>query len=408
MHRMSCHSCVAPLFLAGGLLVTACAADVPKPVLRKDIVRQAVPGALRYLDRVSDPAKAGRLSVRDLFWQALVLCEAQQAVDRIDTLFAIAEPLFDRDRSSPTYGNIKWYSDDTRIVDRNAIDFCMQTAGPIWLRHRDVLPAAARERLKAILTIGADGLKGHQVRPSYTNIALMNAGNLIMVGEGLDRADVADEGYARLDRFLTTMWEMGTHEFVSPTYYGVDLEDLQLIATFAQRERGRQQALTLLRYFWTDIALNWFPAAQKMAGARSRDYDYLRGLGPDQPLMASGWLPMGDKAKVTNILCAFTAWHPSADLWMQAHAARPRLVESIWGPERNQARACWLQPDVVLSAAGAGYGGRMDFRRVLLNGGKLYHYYDMHLNEEGACSSCRTVARIPTARPRSWKAAAAT
>jgi hypothetical protein len=34
-----------------------------------------------------------------------------------------------------------------------------------------------------------------------------------------------------------------------------------------------------LNLFWTDVALNWFPPAQRLAGANSRTYDCLHGLG---------------------------------------------------------------------------------------------------------------------------------
>ena len=347
--------------LAGGLF-PALAADGPVPIRREEIIRNATPAALRFLDRATNPTRSERLSTREIFTKALTLCEAHTGVDRMDSLLAIAEPLQDRDKASPTYGNFYWYSDDRQVTDRNAVDFCMQGAAPLWIRHHDTLPPAARERLKKMIAFGIDGLMGHKVKPSYTNLALMNAGNLILLGEAMERPDAAEEGYARLDRFLSAMWESGTHEYNSPTYYGVDMEDLQLMAAFAKRERGKEQARTLLEFFWRDIALNWFPAAQKMAGARSRDYDYLSGLGMlDLHLKTCGWLPVGDKEKVDSILCAFTTWHPPAELWERAVSPKPRLVESIWGSARDQVRACWRCPDVVLSAAGSGYGGRMDF-----------------------------------------------
>jgi len=359
---MLIHCVTAFLLLAGGLLPVAFAVDVPSPIPRENIVRDATPAALRFSQRVASPAKAGRISARDLFVQALTLCEANQEVGRIDNMFAIAESLQDRDKASPTYGNFRWYSDGKAVTDRNAVEFCMQGAALLWIRHRDTMPEQARKRLKTLLTFSIEGLKGHKVKPTYTNIALMNAGNLILLGEALGRTDAADEGYARLDRFIATMLEGGTHEYNSPTYYGVDLDDLQLIAAFAGRERGRQQARTLLEFFWRDIALNWFPASRKMAGARSRDYDYLRGLGVlDLNLMTSGWLPSIDNDRVGGIFCAFAAWRPSVELWQLATSPKPRLVESIWGPGRDQARTLWRCPDVALSAAGAGYGGRMDF-----------------------------------------------
>ena len=47
-------------------------------------------------------------------------------------------------------------------------------------------------------------------------------------------------------------------EYGAVTYYGVDLDSLALIARFAQRPAGRAQAMTAIRYLWTDIAANWW------------------------------------------------------------------------------------------------------------------------------------------------------
>jgi hypothetical protein len=47
----------------------------------------------------------------------------------------------------------------------------------------------------------------HRVPPSYTNIALMNAGDPILLGEALGQSEVADDGYARLDRVCLEIWD---------------------------------------------------------------------------------------------------------------------------------------------------------------------------------------------------------
>jgi hypothetical protein len=141
----------------------------------------------------------------------------------------------------------------------------------------------------------------------------------------------------------------------------VDLEDLALIEAFCQRERGRAQARALLEYFWTDIGLNWFAGSQKLGGTRSRDYDYLAGLGAlDQHLLAAGWLDATDNTKPSNLYCIYTRWQPSTALRNLALAKTPRLVEQVWGVEKYQARVHYVCPDVSFSASGASYGGRMD------------------------------------------------
>lgn len=321
---------------------------------RDEIVQaaaQSAEGTWRAVNR--QPLTVGS---RDLFAAALAWCEAGTHPERLEKLFDLAGQMQDRDPQSRTYGNFRWSWQHQGVWDANAVDFCMQPGALLWMRHRDTLPGPLREKLRGILELAIQGLLGHRVPETYSNIALMNAGDLILLGEALGKPDAAEEGYARLDRFLLAMWESGTHEYCSPTYYGVDLDDLALIEAFAAKERGRQQARVLLEYFWTDIALNWFPPAEKLGGARSRDYDYLRGLGVlDQQMMANGWLPVEGKNRVTSIINAFTQWRPPARLKVMSETRFPRLVQQVWGFEPAESRTHYLCRDVTLSTAGAGY-----------------------------------------------------
>lgn len=126
---------------------------------------------------------------------ALTLCETGLHPERLEKLFTLAASRQDLDPKSETYGSFRWSWNDSQVTDRNSIEFCMQPAAIIWKKHRDALPPAAREKLRALLDPAVQASLTHQVAPSYTNIALMSAGNLIVLGEGLERPEVADEGY---------------------------------------------------------------------------------------------------------------------------------------------------------------------------------------------------------------------
>lgn len=334
------------------------AAEAPLPT-PEEIVANCVQAGEKTWRNIAKPPPG--LSSRELFAYALALCEAKMKLERLEKLFDVAAQMHDRDPQSRGYGNFRWSWSHEGVWDFNAVDFCMQNGTLLWMRHRDTMPAAARDKLRPILELAGEGLLRHRVTESYTNIALMNAGNLILLGEALGKPALADEGYARLDRICLYMSQGGTHEYCSPTYYGTDLDDLVLIEAFCQRERGRAQARALLELLWTDIALNWFPSAQKLGGARSRDYDYLRGIGfLDQQMMANGWLPASEKLRIASISTAFIRWRPPARLKTMSETRFPRLVTQVWGLEKSQSRTHYLCRDVTLSAANAGYGGRMD------------------------------------------------
>jgi len=300
------------------------------------------------------------LSSRTLFAYALALCEAKAHPERLDRLFALAAEMQDRNPASRSYGNFHWYRRDTAVLDYNAVDFCMRGGALLWLKHRDFIPPPARDHLRELLELAKTGCLKHKVVESYSNIAIMNAGDLILLGEALGDPAAAAEGYARLNRVFRYTQSAGIHEFDSPTYTGVDLDGLGLIAEFCRQAKGRDQARVLREFLWADIAANWFPPAQRLAGAQSRTYDFLHGLGSlDVQLTLRGWLAGPRPRDIDTIYGAQSDWSPPEKLPALAKEF-PRLVRQSWGPEPGQFRTHYLLPDVTLSSSARSYGGRMD------------------------------------------------
>ena len=297
------------------------------------------------------------LSSRELFTYALALAEARQHPDRLEHLFTLAARMQDRDPESRGYGNFRWSWRDTEVLDWNAVEFCMQGGALLWMRHREWMPADARKTLREILGYAVEGCLRHRVRPAYTNIALMNAENLILLGETLDWPDAAREGYRRLDAFVMHTWEHGISEYASPCYYGVDLDCLVLIEQFCRQERTCQQARALLELFWTDVAAHFFPPSGRLAGPHSRDYNYLRGNGSalDNHLWAEGWLGGEVRGRTGILWPALARWHPPGRLLEMSRSRLPRLVRQSWQEAPHQARTHYMLEDVTLGTASAQY-----------------------------------------------------
>ncbi len=335
-------------------------AQEPAPVPRERCLPDLVKRADDTCRKLAKPKAA--YGCRELFTSMLAYGEVRTNVTRIAELLTFAEKMQDRDPSHRGYGNFRWYSRDTEVMDYNAADFCMQHGALLWRFHREALDAATRDRLLRLLTLGLQGLVNHRPRTTYTNIALLNASDLILLGETLGDARAVSEGERRLDLFLKTLWEEGTHEYVSPTYYGVDVESMMLLEALAQKEETRAVARTLLTFFWHDIAFNWFAPGQRLAGAHSRTYDYVYGCGElDQAMTACGWLPTPDKHTFTSFTPLYARWQPPRELWQLCTSRYPRLVEQTWGAEPLRSRTHYVCQDVTLSTAWKSYsGGRMD------------------------------------------------
>jgi hypothetical protein len=284
----------------------------------------------------------------------------------------------DRDPESRTYGNFKWYWEAEGPVDRNAVEFCMQQGVLVWMLYRDRLTPGAAERLERLMRFAVEGIRRHHVRESYTNIFLMKTWNCVAIGEATGRPELAKLGRQMLDRWLIYTWEHGVHEYLSPTYYGVDLDSLGLLARFAQHERTRRDAETGLRLFWTDIAANWFPPAQRLGGAHSRDYDYLTGRGYLNLYMRRlGWVD--DQGVRPSVFDQLAFWDPPKDL-LKLREQTPRRVHQRWGAGTGERAVHFVGEHVSIGSAGANYGPMDKVLTVNFPGGwrvpQLYFFMD--------------------------------
>jgi hypothetical protein len=302
------------------------------------------------------------LSSREIFSFVLRCAEAnllsdRQWLDRVDEALATAEEMQDRDLISPSFGNFRWYYKAEKVEDFNAVEFAMEDATLIWMRHGEKLPSRLRKRLLRLMQFGAEGVKRHRVGPSYTNIYLKKTWNCLALGICLGDKGLIDLGKGMLDNWLLFTWENGISEYLSPTYYGVDLDALLLIAQLFPQIDVRKKAEGALNLFWTDIAANWFEPCKRLGGAHSRDYDYIGGRGYlDEHLRFAGWLdaPDGWIPQAKLLICG---WKPSENLRNLSTQNRPRFIYQRWGKDTNVHWASHYNgKKISLGVAGACYG----------------------------------------------------
>lgn len=270
--------------------------DVIRYVIRtghKEVWDLIAPGG------VLAPALPDETRSRDLFTYALLICEHEMlpwgavtaAQDgawgnnqkaafsaRLRPLLTLAAGL------QVDSGNFRWTQGSKICRDPAAVDFAMRAGALLCARHRERLEAhGAWDSLVQIVEKAAPALR-RNVPPRHTNIALMNATNLIMVGHCLSRPRQFEEGVRRLDNLSIYTAEWGIHEFSSSTYTGIQLSTLELLSRFARHigdECLQDQAQKLANYTWKHVEKNWIPGANgRLGGSSSRVVsNYTKGEG---------------------------------------------------------------------------------------------------------------------------------
>ncbi len=241
--------------------------------------------------------------------------------DAVDEALEVARGMQVVDRSSPDFGNFRWRLGDTEVHDANAREFAGQLLALLRLEDdgrlvprpggrrlsphsRQVLETMARDTLESI--------RGHSIQPGYTNIALMQIWNLLALGD-LVGPEVVAEGEGAWREWRSFTASHGWTEYLCPTYMGVSLDSLALIADHAPvhpagagesgGESGgessvRIEAEAMLGYAWQSIACHWFGPAGRLSGPHARDYDYPLGRGYlDEHLVDAGWLTLPPRAE---------------------------------------------------------------------------------------------------------------
>ena len=296
------------------------------------------------------------LGAAELFHAAFLFCETGRHLDQLDLLFDVAAEMQDRNPDSRTFGNFRWYWRDGLVMDHNAVDFCMQTGSLLARDHLGKLTPGQREKFLALLDRAIAGCLAHRVRDSYTNIAIMNAVNLVLLGEARDRRDVFNEGVKRLDAFILNTALFGVCEYSSPTYTGVDIVNLHRLHAYVRDAAVRARAERLLKLFWTDVCASSFAPAGRLGGTHSRDYDYLYGMGSVAHLLRTIGVaaPLPGTPEPPPLELVLSAWRPDASITALA-ARAPRALVSFWGEEDDKYRTAWIGRHVALGVSGANY-----------------------------------------------------
>jgi hypothetical protein len=337
------------------LLACGALAVLPFCAVAVDNLRIRAEGTLKGVVRLAERRDRSLSSV-GLFAGAYNLLRAETALDKLDVLLDAAVEMQDRNPDSRGYGNFRWYARDGFVMDYNAVEFCMQKGALIARDFRDRLAPGQLAKFDRLCELAILGCLNHRVRSSYTNIAIMNAVNLVLLGEAYGRTDAFEAGVKRLDDFILNTAICGVCEYSSPTYSAVDINCLHRLRQFARDKGVIDRAERLLRLFWSDVAASSFMPSGRLAGAHSRDYDYLFGFGAIASYMRAVGLaaPLKGRGEMPPLALELSAWRPGAAI-RELALRTPRTVVAMWGEEPEKVRVQWTGRNVSLGTAGANY-----------------------------------------------------
>lgn len=265
------------------------------------------------------------------------------------------------DPASPNYGELKWKTSDDAVTDLNAVEFATQAIGPFYLTYGKELSLGFKARMAPHLAAALAGLDRHNVPVSYTNIFLMNLVSRMLIGQATgDNSAVTGAG-RQLVAWLDYTRQNGIHEFDSPTYYSADLDSLVEGYRYAANAADRRNFERALDYFWTDIAASYLPGAHRMAGAYSRDYDFLRGHGGMNIwLTDAGWASYSETTLDLEKVFVLDnrragGYRPRTEL-AALSAQLPREVVSSWDGDPHHLRFLWMNSGIALGCTSGDYG----------------------------------------------------
>ncbi len=295
-----------------------------------------------------------RLTARELMKYALEGAVAGAPPEKIGRALQLLREQQELRPGNVNFGNFRWYRGQPEVIDRNAVQFVCQNAMVLAPGHPDKLTAGNDKALRVLMKDAAQGCLKQTVKPGYTNIFLMKAANLVLLGQYLDSPGLTEQGRANLREWFEWTKTNGITEYNSTTYTGIDMDCAAQLLRLAKDPRDRETGRAILQLLWIEVAANWFEPAKRLGGSHSRDYNYLAGIGAaDVQLAANGWIPAG-KPEALGAETAGHVWISPKEWSDSIRNTVPREVIQRWLSGPGGLATHWITADYSIGTSGTG------------------------------------------------------
>ncbi len=202
--------------------------------------------------------------------------QTARAVKIIEAIIALQ----DHNSYSETYGIWSWYYEESleqmNPPDWNWADFIGVALALIVNDYGKQLPQSLLPEIYNSVGHAAWSIFRRNVRPDYTNIAIMGVTVTAAAGELLQETRLLQYARARMQSFMAyTRAQGGLNEYNSPCYTFVALHETEKIIHLVNDRQIRQQAEELRSIIWEKISTYYHPGTGQLSGPHSRTYQDL-------------------------------------------------------------------------------------------------------------------------------------
>lgn len=206
-------------------------------------------------------------------------------------------------------GRFPWTFDSNVSLDGNGVQFFALPMLRTIVHYGDRFGAETLARWRRNITMAAVAVfeegngPGTEAQPYYTNIATMRLVNLHLCAQVLGNATVRAQADAATAAWTTLVDGAGFHEYSSPTYTAVAIANL-VGGAASVSDAGVSAVLHRYALFiFAHSAAGYFAPARELAGAHSRDYDFIFGsAGMDWAFALSGMAAAGGVADADDFV----------------------------------------------------------------------------------------------------------
>ncbi len=307
----------------------------------------------------------GNPSVRDLSHAALAKLYLGDDPAAAETILRHMFRLQNMDAASPEFGMVPWQEGHPEIKDGNSVDFTMLPFAQIMLRFSDRLSPEFKKEALPHLKAAIAGVRFRNASVVYTNIYLMQAASLLLLGEASGDEGAVAEARRDFDAWIDLTRKDGIAEYDSPTYTPLQIGVLEIAYATTKHDDLKPKIKACLDYFWSDIAANYYAPRQDLSGPESRCYNFLQGdynigqfyylVGMQQDL--PGETLLSDDSRIWSDAITPNGYRPAPAILDLAKAPE-RTILQRFGDEPGQDRYNYLTPEFALGTASHFYGSQ--------------------------------------------------